>query len=95
MPISNAIIEVKKLRLRTFIGFNQEEREKQQDVVVNLEIHYPVSADVFNDSVDAALNYKTITKEEENNHFFSYPTYLCFQKNSNIQLDRCPATALV
>ena len=63
MPISNAIIEVKKLRLRTFIGFNPDEREKQQDVVVNLEIHYPVSADVFNDSVDAALNYKTITKK--------------------------------
>ena len=40
-------------------------------------------------------NYKTITKEEENNHFFSYPTYLCFQKNSNIQLDRCPAEVLV
>jgi D-erythro-7,8-dihydroneopterin triphosphate epimerase len=63
MPISNAIIEVKKLRLRTFIGFNPEERAKQQDVVVNLEIHYPVSPDIFNDSVDAALNYKTITKK--------------------------------
>lgn len=63
MSLSNAIIEVKKLRLRTFIGFNPEERAKQQDVVVNLEIHYPVNADIFKDSVDAALNYKTITKK--------------------------------
>lgn len=73
MNLSNAIIEVKKLRLRTFIGFNKEEREKQQDVVINICIHYPVNAEIFQDHVDAALNYKTITKavieHVENGHF--------------------------
>ncbi|WP_096086152.1 dihydroneopterin triphosphate 2'-epimerase [Agaribacterium haliotis] len=62
MPLSNAIIEIKQLRLRTFIGFNQEERNKQQDVVINIEIHYPVNAQIFEDKVEAALNYKTICK---------------------------------
>lgn len=62
MSITNAIIEVKNLRLRTYIGFNQEEREKLQDVVINLEIHYLANDEVFRDSVEEALNYKTITK---------------------------------
>ena len=33
MPISNATINITNLRLRTFIGFNPEEREKLQDVI--------------------------------------------------------------
>ncbi len=61
--MSNAIINVTNLRLRTFIGFNPEEREKKQDVVINLEIHYPADQACANDAVDKALNYKTITKE--------------------------------
>lgn len=73
MPISNAIIEVKKLRLRTYIGFNPEEREKQQDVVINLVIHYPANPGIFEDNVNAALNYKNITKSViehvESGHF--------------------------
>lgn len=69
----NAIIKVKNLRLRTFIGFNPEERQKQQDVVINLEIHYPFSASLLEDNVDAALNYKDVTKRVialvEDGHF--------------------------
>ena len=57
-----ATINIKNLRLRTFIGFNDEEREKKQDVVLNLEISYRTNPAVFNDEVDGALNYKTITK---------------------------------
>ncbi|WP_350563247.1 FolB domain-containing protein, partial [Psychrobacter sp. CAL346-MNA-CIBAN-0220] len=61
--MANAIINVTNLRLRTFIGFNQEEREKKQDVVINLEIHYPAHDACKTDEVDQALNYKVITKE--------------------------------
>lgn len=57
-----ATIHVRNLRLRTFIGFNPEEREKQQDVVINMEIRYRMQAAVVDDDVDRALNYKTITK---------------------------------
>lgn len=57
-----ATIKITNLRLRTFVGFNQEEREKQQDVVINAEIRHTINERVLLDEVDAALNYKTITK---------------------------------
>ena len=57
-----ATIAVHNLRLRTFIGFNPEERTKKQDVVINIEIDYLACDGVLQDSVDDALNYKTVTK---------------------------------
>jgi D-erythro-7,8-dihydroneopterin triphosphate epimerase len=70
----NAIINITNLRLRTYIGFNPDEREKKQDVVINIEIHYPAdNACVSADEVSHALNYKTITKKVialvEDGHF--------------------------
>ena len=58
-----ASIQVKNLRLRTFIGFNPEEKIKQQDVIINIEIDYLLDPAVLNDEVSEALNYKTITKK--------------------------------
>ncbi len=58
-----AIINIRNLRLRTFIGFNPEETEKQQDVVINIEINYRISGYVLEDHVEEALNYKTIAKK--------------------------------
>ena len=57
-----ATIRVHDLRLRTFIGFNPDERAKQQDVVINIEIEHRTKPGIFEDRVEAALNYKTITK---------------------------------
>lgn len=57
-----AIIRIKDLRLRTYIGFNPEEREKKQDVIINIEVRYNMSAAVLDDCVEEALNYKVITK---------------------------------
>ena len=72
-PISIAVINVRNLRLRTYIGFNPEERIKQQDVVINIEIKYAINEGVLNDQVGDALNYKAITKSViehvENGHF--------------------------
>ena len=62
MPENNAIINIKNLRLRTFIGFNPEEQEKQQDVIINAEIHYPTYSACETDNQDDAVNYKDITK---------------------------------
>jgi D-erythro-7,8-dihydroneopterin triphosphate epimerase len=59
----SAMIHVRNLRLRTFIGFNPEEREKKQDVVINMEIRYAMEPGVVNDRVEEALNYKTMTKK--------------------------------
>lgn len=60
---SCAIIKIRNLRLRTLIGFNPEERVKKQDVVLNIEINYGIDKRVLHDSIEDALNYKTITKK--------------------------------
>lgn len=61
-PISLATINIRNLRLRTYIGFNPEERIKKQDVVLNIQIRYRPNPSVLDDQVQGALNYKTITK---------------------------------
>jgi D-erythro-7,8-dihydroneopterin triphosphate epimerase len=57
-----ALITITNLRLRTYIGFNQEELSKQQDVVINAEIRYQAGQACEADSEQLALNYKVITK---------------------------------
>ncbi len=57
-----ATIRVHDLRLRTYVGFNPDERAKQQDVVINLEIAYRMADGVRDDRVEDALDYKTVTK---------------------------------
>lgn len=59
---TDATINIHNLRLRTFIGFNPEEMQKQQDVVINIEINYTIAESVLRDQVEGALNYKVITK---------------------------------
>ncbi|MEX0450006.1 dihydroneopterin triphosphate 2'-epimerase [Spiribacter sp. 221] len=60
-PLSQ--IRIKDLRLRTFIGFNEEEQRKRQDVVVNIRIDYDALPAARGDEVAEALDYKTITKQ--------------------------------
>ena len=60
--MKNATINVRKLRVRTFNGYNPEERLKKQDIVITMEIEHLVSEGIYHDDVDSALNYKTITK---------------------------------
>jgi len=62
LKISEASISICNLRLRTYIGFNPEEKSKQQDVVINVEIRYRADLAFDSDDEDDALNYKTITK---------------------------------
>jgi len=56
-------IHIKDLRLRTYIGFNEEELIKKQDVVINIHIDYDASQAMQSDSVDNACNYKVLTKK--------------------------------
>jgi len=62
LSISEARIQISNLRLRTYIGFNPEEKTKQQDVIVNAEIHYRADPAFSSDDQRDALNYKLITK---------------------------------
>lgn len=57
-----ARIRVKDLRLRTYIGINEDEIRNRQDVIVNLTLHYPAATAVRENDIDQALNYRTITK---------------------------------
>lgn len=59
---TDATINIRNLRLRTFIGFNPEEMQKQQDIVINIEINYTLAESVLRDQVEGALNYKVVTK---------------------------------
>ncbi len=60
--VSEARINITNLRLRTYIGFNPDERTKRQDVVVNAEIRYCAGPAFASDDEKDALNYKIITK---------------------------------
>jgi len=62
MCVTSATIRVSNLRLRTYIGFNLEERSKQQDVVINIDIEHRLHPGVLDDEVEQALNYKNISK---------------------------------
>ena len=62
MTLNPAKIRIKNLRLRTFIGINEEEILKQQDVIINVTIHYDAKRASDSDEMGDALNYKTITK---------------------------------
>ncbi|BDX02450.1 MAG: dihydroneopterin triphosphate 2'-epimerase [Marinomonas sp.] len=68
-----AQIHIKNLRLRTYIGFNESEKENKQDVIINAWIHYPATQAYDTDNVEKAVNYRTICKEmiahTENNRF--------------------------
>ena len=63
MTAQIATINIRNLRLRTYIGFNPDEMEKQQDVVINIQIRYEITDKVLQDKVEEALNYKTVTKQ--------------------------------
>lgn len=60
---NTASIHIKNLRLRTFIGFNEEEKTKKQDVVVNIILRYDATRAMASDSVADACNYKVLTKK--------------------------------
>ena len=69
-----ALIRVKNLLLRTFIGFNPDEITNQQDVVINIEIEANIPEQtLLSDKPDGIYNYKTITKQiillVQNNRF--------------------------
>jgi D-erythro-7,8-dihydroneopterin triphosphate epimerase len=59
-----ALIRVKNLLLRTYIGFNPDEIANKQDVVINVEIeaNIPEEALLVDEPV-GIYNYKTITKQ--------------------------------
>lgn len=58
----DAIIRIKNLRLRAFIGIKEEEIAHRQDIVINVQIHYPAQQACESENISDALNYRTVTK---------------------------------
>ncbi|WP_339727861.1 dihydroneopterin aldolase [uncultured Gimesia sp.] len=56
-------IHISDLLLRTIIGINEEERNKRQDVLINLTMQVDLRAAGRSDEIRDAVNYRTITKE--------------------------------
>lgn len=56
-------VNVKDLRLRAIIGFNDWEREQKQDVVISLIYKYDAEEAIKKDDIKHAVDYKTITKQ--------------------------------
>lgn len=73
MIVKPAIIKIKNLRLRTYIGIKEDEINNQQDIIINASIHYDAEQAIISNAINDALNYKTATKKiiqhVENNHF--------------------------
>lgn len=85
----NTTIYVRDLALRCIIGIFPEEREKLQDVLINIQLgcHIPKAAN--SDSIDDTVNYKKLNKAVidlvENSSFMLIETLaeriaeLCFE----------------
>jgi FolB domain-containing protein len=56
-------IHIKDLLLRGIIGINDWEREKPQDILINLTIFCDLSAAGVSDDVQDSVNYRTLTKQ--------------------------------
>lgn len=57
------IIKIENLKLRTIVGIYDWEKEKKQDVIINIEIEFDGTKAIETDSIDDTIDYKTITKE--------------------------------
>ncbi|MDJ1179433.1 dihydroneopterin aldolase [Roseofilum sp. BLCC_M91] len=67
------VIKITNLRLRTLIGINDWEREKKQDVVINIKIGFDAKKPSETDQIEDTVNYKWITKqiiEQVENHSY-------------------------
>ena len=55
-------IHIKDLLLRGIVGINKEEREKRQDILLNITLFADTSAAGRSDDIGDAVNYRTLTK---------------------------------
>lgn len=56
-------LRIKNLLLRSYVGFNEHEIGKRQDLLLNIVIDYNSEKEEKSDNPEDALDYRTITKE--------------------------------
>lgn len=55
-------IKIKDLHLRSILGVNDWEREKRQDVMINIGLSVDTSRAGRTDDIEDCVNYRTVTK---------------------------------
>lgn len=60
--MSDDRIEIRDLLLRGILGINDEEREKKQDILVNITLFADLREAARSDDIADTANYRTITK---------------------------------
>jgi FolB domain-containing protein len=56
-------ININRLTARTYVGFNEWEKEKQQEVAVSVTLHADLSAACRSDDVADTVDYKQLKKQ--------------------------------
>ena len=67
-------IRIRELSIRCIVGVNDWEREKKQDILINLRLFVDTRAAGESDDVGDSLNYRTLTKAiiryvEDSSHY--------------------------
>ncbi len=55
-------ITIKNLRVRTIIGINSWERDRKQDVTINIEMFFDGSKAAQTDTIEDTVDYKKVKK---------------------------------
>jgi FolB domain-containing protein len=56
-------VVIKDLLLRGILGINDWEREKRQDILINITLHGDLRRAGLSDDIKDAINYRTVTKQ--------------------------------
>lgn len=62
VPMATDKILIRDLLVRGIIGLNDWEREKQQDILINMVLDLDVRAAARSDDIEDSLNYRSLTK---------------------------------
>lgn len=62
VAVKRATVRITDLTLRTIIGFNEWERRKKQDVVINIAFECDPSDAVVSDAVEDTVDYKKMKR---------------------------------
>lgn len=57
------IVRIKKLKLKTIIGIDKQERKRKQIVIINIEYEIKKTKAHKTDNIQDTLNYRTLTKK--------------------------------
>ncbi len=61
--MTQATVYIEDLRLRAIVGTNDWEREKEQDIIINICFRYDACEAAEKDAIETAVDYKALKRE--------------------------------